>query len=46
MINLCDYVNILHVVSEPDLHDLGSTIGNRKIKFLVSYFIFFSEPNL
>ena len=30
MINLCDYVNIIHVVSERDLHDLGSTIGNRK----------------
>ena len=30
MINLCDYVNIVHVVSKPDLHDLGSIIGNRK----------------
>ena len=30
MINLCDYVNILHVVLELNLHDLGSTIGNRK----------------
>ena len=30
MINLGDYVNILYVVLEPDLHDLGFTIGNRK----------------